>query len=239
LENKNPLRDPVEFKKNISVKDHETSKSKMKNNMLKVFLTILIFVTFSLHFFGCNSSGDSKDRSTIKGKQNEKAAGKNSYFPIAENMNWKYINEAPREETELYNINVVSVKSEGGSLLAEMDAFPFFTKTNEKTNLRISKSGEVFVKDGSGKENMFLPDESKLVKGYVWTFGDWSAYVTDSLETVKTEKGTYEDCLQVGFARGGITFAAQLWFAKDVGIVKWSNYRTNPPVRVITYYVLK
>lgn len=216
----------------------------MKNNVQNIFkeqLKVIILILFSLQIFSCNSSENAKDKKNINniGKSTGKAFTNNSYFPVAENMSWEYINEAPRVETELFNVNITSLKNDNGSILTEFDAFPFFSKTNEKTTIRISKTGEVYVKDANGNENLFLPEESKLTKGSTWMFGDWSAYVTDSLETVKTEKGTYYNCLHIGYGRGGITFTSQLWFAKDAGIVKWTNYRTNPPARVFTYYVLK
>src|SRR5438045_5837292 len=125
----------------------------MNNNhylKIKVQISVLIIFLVSFQFFKCNSSGNTADKNnnnTVNGRTPAKVFSNNSYFPVAENMNWNYINEAPREETELFNVEISSVKSENGSIYAVFDSFPFFTKANEKTKVRIIKTGEVFVNE--------------------------------------------------------------------------------------------
>ncbi len=195
------------------------------------YLALALITASSSLFFYCNSSRDHK--------QNSVAEDYNPYFPIAEGQTWDYINQAPRDETELYSAGISDVSSGKESVSAEFKSFPFFTKSNIGCTVRITRDGSVFVKDSTEQEKLLLPSLSKLQKGYSWLYGNWAAGIFDTNVTVQTENGEFKDCIYAGYSLGGITFSVELWFAKDKGVVKWGANRTNPPQRFYTYYVLK
>jgi hypothetical protein len=200
----------------------------------KCYLLILILaITASLSlFFDCNSS-----RTIIQKKDSGNLNSYNPYFPIAGDMEWKYINQAPRDETLLFNVKISNLKNSGESVTAEFDPFPFFNKQKVKSTVKINKSGEVYVIDSTENEKLLLPDESKLQKGYNWQYGSWLAVVGDTNVSVKTEKETIENCLYVNYGLGGFTFVVELWLAKGKGIVKWGANRTNPPSLNTAYFL--
>ena len=196
-----------------------------------LILPLAFIILSSFASLGCKSSDG------LSNKKNN--AGSNPYFPVKDNSKWQYINEGPRDETELFSVNIKSVKEDGSDIIAVFDSFPFFMKQNEQTTLRIKSNGEVYILDKDLKENLFLPEPSKYQPNYTWQYGEWTAYIAQTDETVVTEKGTYEHCLSIGFSLGGITYSSVMWLSKDTGIVKWSSNRTNPPTLKPIYYVLK
>lgn len=184
--------------------------------------------------YGCNSSSYKKE--IIKDTLSEQVY--NPYFPANKGNMWEYINEAPREETELFKIEISSIKHDGEDQIVELSSFPFFSKSEEKTVLRIKPNGEVFLKNEiSNKEELFIPEPTKMKKEYQWQFGEWSGFIGGTNETVKAEKETFDNCIFLNFAIS-ITFSAEIWIAKDKGIVKWGYNRTNPPTLKPQYYVL-
>ncbi len=200
-----------------------------------LYISAVLLFSFS---FQCTST-----ESTISKKERrdsiKSSVSSNLYFPVNENSRWQYISEAPRDETELFNVNVTSVKDDGADKIVTFDAFPFFYKKNEPATLRLKQNGEVWVITDNSKENLLLPEPSKYTPDYTWQFGEWNGYIVSTTDTVITEKGTFENCVSAGFAAGGITLSANLWLAKGTGIVKWGANRTNPPVVHRLYYVLK
>jgi hypothetical protein len=196
-----------------------------------IIISSFIILTAGFPNFGCNSSDkDLKDPSVTKEN--------NDYFPLHAGNKWEYINEAPREETELYNVEVNQVKYEGKDMVAELSSFPFFTKSQEKTILRVKPDGEIFVLNNkSSKEELFMPSPSSFSKGYTWQFGEWKGFIGSTNDTVKTESGTFDNCIFLNFSIY-YTFSAEIWIAKDKGIVKWGYNRTNPPTLKPQYYVL-
>lgn len=164
---------------------------------------------------------------------NKKTSDYNPYFPAAEGNSWEYLNEAPREETELWKVEVRSVKSEGSDKIFTFSSFPFFSKEEKQTEIKIKESGAVYLND----TNKVIPEVSNLKKDYTWNFGMWTGYVTGTNETVKAENQTFTDCIHINYALS-ITFSAEIWLSKDNGIVKWGYFRTNPPSLTFTYYVL-
>jgi hypothetical protein len=196
----------------------------------KLFLFVMITSSLS---FQCNSSGGSTDNIT---KTN---ASSNPYFPINSNSKWQYVNEAGQNDTDLFNVKVTGIKNDGKDETVIFDSFPFFTKQIETTTIRIKPTGEVYVTGSDSKENILMPGPENYKKGYYWQYGEWTAYINGTDETVITEKKTYEHCLFIGYSLGGITFSTELWFSKDAGIVKWGANRTNPPILKPVYYILK
>ena len=201
--------------------------------MILKFAIVSTFIILTAGFsnFGCNSSNkEIKDPSVT---------GKNSgYFPLQAGNKWEYINEAPREETELYSVEVKDIKSEGKDMTAELSSFPFFSKAQEITKLRVKPDGEIFVfNNKTNKDELFMPSPSSLNKGYTWQFGEWKGIVGSTNDTVKTEYGAFDNCIFLNFSIF-YTFSAEIWVAKDKGIVKWGYNRTNPPTLKPQYYVL-
>lgn len=199
-----------------------------------IILPAYLILLASMLNYGCNASSYKKeikiDSSSVKNDD--------SYFPASTGNKWEYINEAPREETELYKIEINGMKYDGDDRIVEFSSFPFFSKTEEKTSIRVKPNGEVYlVNPNSGKDELIIPEPSQFKKGYTWKFGTWTGIVNDIYETVGTETGTYTDCVYLNFSIY-YTFTAELWLVKDIGIVKWGYFRTNPPTLKFTYYVL-
>ena len=196
------------------------------------YIALLLISASSSLFFYCNSSHDSNH---VTGKVYDY----NPYFILGENLKWNYINQAPRDESELYNAEIAGITEDNESVTADFKTFPFFNKSKTGCSVRMTKDGNVFVKDSTEDEKLLLPSASKLQKGFSWQYGGWAAGVMDTNVTVKTEKGEYNNCIYVDYSLGGITFSVEVWYAKGAGIVKWGANRTNPPQRVYIYYVLQ
>ncbi len=180
--------------------------------------------------YGCNSSSYKQEivKDTVY----------NPYFPANKGNSWEYINEAPRDETELYKVEISSVKYDGKDQIVELSSFPFFSKNEEKTSLRIKPNGEVFlINEKSNKEELFIPEPSKMKKEFQWQFGEWAGFIGGTNETIKAENESFTDCIFLNFSIY-YTFAAEVWIAKNKGIVKWGYNRTNPPTLKPQYYVL-
>jgi hypothetical protein len=181
----------------------------------------------------CNSSD-------VKKTSSKTSSYFNPYFPTTVGNFWTYINEAPRDETELITVKVDSVKARTDGNYIFMSSFPFFDKLNRPRYLTIKENGEIDLAPEvniRGRQGPYIPATENFKKGYQWDFG-WKGYVNDGDVTVTTETGTFEGCYFV-LITDGFTFSHELWFKKDVGIVKWGSNRTNPPTLKPIYYVLK
>lgn len=194
---------------------------------IKIFFLSVIFLVSGFSFLQCNSSN----------KEEVKAPG--VYFPLKEGLKWTYINEAPREETELITVTCTKNTAIGEF---ELDKFPFFANLNSsdtKTNISADDSGNVYIKNSSmTSASLLVPAGSLISAGYTWKYNDLlNASLTSKPEKVKTEAGEYE-CIYIIFTEG-FTFSFEMWLAKGKGIVKWGANRTNPPKPFLTYYVLK
>ena len=207
----------------------KSSKFKVAVKVLKlaasIFSTWIGFVFLFVSVFQCSSSNK---------VSNKKSAEHNPYFPAMEGNYWEYINGAPREETELWKVEVANMKSVGNDKIYMFSSFPFFSKEEKQTSIRIKDDGSVYIND----TNKVIPEVANLKKDYTWNFGIWNGYVVGTKETVKAENQTFTDCIKINYA-ASITFSAELWLAKNTGIVKWGYFRTNPPTLTFTYYVLK
>lgn len=202
-------------------------------NFSKYSVLLLIIVAGSA--FSCNS-GDTK--TSVKDKKSLSGDNFNEYFPIAEGNKWVYINEAPREETNTYTVQVKDVKKIEGGIQLKVSSFPYLTQSNEERTLKVHSNGEIEISDYMGASGIIIPRASDMKTGNKWSFGIFTGYVNSENETAVTEAGTYNDCIYVSMT-DGFTFSYEMWFKKDVGIVKWGANRTNPPQLTRTYYVLK
>jgi hypothetical protein len=135
------------------------------------------------------------------------------------------------------NIEAINSKSSNGVEVI-LNSFPFFSGNLEKTKLVFKENGQVYSINKDGKEELFLEAAEKFNQSNKWSYGQWEAYVGSTTDKITTEMGTYENCVYINFSQY-FTFAAEVWLAKDVGIVKWGYNRTNPPTFKPLYYVLK
>lgn len=200
---------------------------------IRVIALVNIFFC-ALSAFQCNSSVTEKKEV----KKNNENSNLNPYFPIKEGNSWKYVNEAPREETELFVVTASDIKKVEGGIQAGMSSFPFLTKDNEPRSIKVKENGEIEIYDYMGNSGVFFPAEGQFKKGGSWTFGIFNARITGCSEKITTEDGEYSDCCYV-MMTDGFTFSFEMWFKKDIGIVKWGANRTNPPTLKAVYYVLK
>jgi len=203
----------------------------MKTKLTISALLIPLIILLSSLSFQC--------KSTESSDENNKNRSSNPYFPVKGDSKWQYINEGPRDETELFNVSVSGIETSGKDVIVNFNSFPFFSKQNVPASVKIKQNGEVYVIDKDSKENLLLPQSSLYQPNYTWQYGEWTAYVGGTDETAITEKGTFEHCLMTGYSLGGITFSVSIWFSKEAGIVKWGANRTNPPTLKPVYYILK
>ena len=196
--------------------------------MSKFKLIPLLFVGFTV-LFGCNSSNIKKTSDV-----NKKSDYLNPYFPITEGNYWKYINEAPREETESFTVRVEAINVK----IAGLTAFPYLTKESTPQSVSVNEKGEIEVTGYFGTSGVIFPSPENFKKGYQWNFGNFGGYVNDENIKVETEAGTFKNCFYVSMT-DGFTFSFEMWFKKGVGIVKWGANRTNPPTLNFIYFVLK
>lgn len=163
---------------------------------------------------------------------NEKSGG---VFPLKENSSFNYINESPRTETELVTVKINSVRKEGNFTYAVLSSNPFFGKKDSELNLKVDESTGTVYTIENGTEALLIPGKN-LIKGYSWLYGDWNAVISSAIETVKTEKQIFTDCIRIDY-RLSITFNTEIWVKPGTGIIKFAAYRTNPPSMSHTYYV--
>lgn len=201
----------------------------MKSISNRFILLFSIFLLSGFSFLQCNSS----DKTLKTGSKSS-----NEYFPLSDGNSWQYINEAPREETVLIDINCKGTNEKG---VFELDKYPFFGNLNnsdQKTKISVDESGNVTVKNNDGLNSILLPGEGKWKDAYSWKYTDLlNAILNLKLTNVKTEAGDF-NTIFISYS-DGFTFSFEIWLAKGVGIVKWGANRTNPPNPHPTYYVLK
>ena len=204
--------------------------------MQKIKFILLLISLFSiLSAFSCNS-GETKSK--INEKKSVTGDNFNQYFPLKEGNKWVYINEAPREETELFTVEAKDVKKVNSGIQLKVSTFPYLTKDNEERSLTVNSNGEIEINNYMGSSGVFIPKPEDFVIGYKWSFGIFRGFVQGSSDPAVTEDGIYPECYYVVMT-DGFTFNFEFWFKKDVGIVKWGANRTNPPQFKATYYVLK
>ncbi len=197
-------------------------------------LSLMILVIFAITAFSCNSS-DTKSK--IETKKTE-GNNFNPYFPLKENNKWVYINEAPREETNTFTVEAKDVKKVDGGIQLKVSSFPYLTQDNEERTLTVKSNGEIEITNYMGTTGIIIPAPEHFKTGSKWNFGIFNAAVNSDKETAITEDGTYDNCIYI-MMTDGFTFSYEMWFKKDVGIVKWGANRTNPPQLKPLYYVLK
>jgi len=193
----------------------------------------IIFALITVSFM-CNS-GDVNTRE--KKESGEKTSNLNHYFPLKEGNKWVYVNEAPREETEQYIISISDVKKTEQSLQMKASSFPFLTKENTEQTITVNSKNEVELINYFSATGVFVPSPENMTKGYSWSFGIFRGYVNETGLKVTAETETFDDCIYV-LMTDGFTFSFEMWYKKDIGIVKWGSNRTNPPTLNPVYFVL-
>jgi hypothetical protein len=190
------------------------------------FSYLLIVILITAAAFRCNSSVT-------------KTAGYgNSYFPVGEGNYWKYINESPRDETLLYEVKIKHAEKINKSVKFTLTSFPFLTKDANEQTLAQNENGEIEAVQYMSSTGVIIPAPGNFKIGYEWDFGIFKGYVNGDKVQIKTEAGTFEDCYYI-LMTDGFTFSYEMWFKKEVGIVRWGANRTNPPTIKPEYFVLK
>ncbi len=203
----------------------------MKN---KSKISLLILVIFAVTAFSCNSS-DTKSKSEIKKTED---GNFNPYFPLKENNKWVYINESPRDETITFTVEAKDSKKIDSGIQLKVSSFPYLTQDNAERTLTVRSNGEIEIDNYMGTSGVIITSPGNFKTGNKWSFGVFNATVISEKETAVTEDGTYNDCVYI-MMTDGFTFSYEMWFKKDVGIVKWGANRTNPPQLKPLYYVMK
>ncbi len=199
--------------------------------MAKTILTLVFFICVA-SAFRCNSTDTKKP-----GVETSKSSYANPYFPVTDGNYWAYINEAPRKESEEFTVTVKDSKKTEDGMQVKVSSFPYLTKENTEQSLRVKSSGEIEAINYFNVTGTFVPAPENFKKGYEWQYGIFGGRITPEPNPVVTEAGKFEDCYYVMITEG-FTFSFEMWYMKDVGIVKWGANRTNPP-SVAVYYVLK
>ncbi|HMQ80750.1 MAG TPA: hypothetical protein PKD94_14390, partial [Ignavibacteria bacterium] len=120
----------------------------------------------------------------------------------------------------------------------KVSSFPYLTQDNEERTLLVKNNGEIEINNYMGTSGVIIPSPDNFKTGSKWSFGIFNASVNSEKELAVTEDGTYNDCIYV-MMTDGFTFSYEMWFVKDIGIVKWGANRTNPPQLTPIYFVLK
>lgn len=195
----------------------------MKKILILLPVLCTLFTAFSC---GAGSTGKQKFTSL------------NPYFPAAKGSKWVYINEAPREESIIFTVEVNEMLEQKNGYNLTVSSFPFMTADNTERTLILGFNGEISISDYNGSTGIFIPSPENLVQGYQWKFGIFNCMVSDAAEEIKTEAGNFSGCKYI-LMTDGFTFSFEMWYKKGTGIVKWGANRTNPPVLRPIYYVLK
>lgn len=201
---------------------------------MKMIFILLLSLQF-LTAFSCNNSGSGKDE--VK-KTPSDGDNFNSYFPVKEGNSWSYVNEGPRDDTELFKVTVNDLKKVSDGIQLKLSSFPYLSKDNQERTLKVRQNGEIEIKDYIGYSGIIIPQQDDFRDGYQWKFGELTGRISSFSDTVATENGKFGGCLYV-MLTDGFTFSYEMWFKKDMGIIKWGANRTNPPLLKPIYYVLK
>jgi hypothetical protein len=199
----------------------------------RIFLILIIQIIWLP--LNCGSSQNEKKLDEKKPSVVGPVTILNPYFPLSTGNEWEYVNEEPGEELKTYKTGI-STKWENSIEIFELSSFPFFSR-EEKTARFVIKDGAVYLTDTASNNRLLIPRPADLSKGHVWEFGEWRATIASTKESVKTEYGTFENCIYLNYSIY-FTFSAELWLAQNAGIVKWGYNRTNPPTLKPEYYVL-
>jgi hypothetical protein len=199
--------------------------------MTKVFsLILLICIAAS---FQCNSSEIKKT-----GEVKKTTEYVNPYFPVTEGNYWIYISDGDNDETELLTVKAKDTKKTENGYQVKMTSFPYLTKENNEQSLVVKPNGEIEALNYFGVTGMFIPAPENFKNGYEWQYGIYKGYIRNDTSTVETQTGKFTNCYYVMMTEG-FTFSFEMWYKKDVGIVKWGANRTNPPTFKPVYYFLK
>jgi hypothetical protein len=197
----------------------------------KITVILIIFISIA-SAFQCNSSETKKS-----GELKKKTSYENPFFPLADGNYWSYINVAPGKETDQFTVKAMDSKKVEGGMQLKVSSFPYLTKENTEQSLLVKSNGEIEAVNYFNSTGIFTPSPENFKKGYEWQFGIFRGYINSENDTVKTSAGTFSNCFYIMITEG-FTFSFEMWYKKDVGIVKWGANRTNPP-SLITYYILK
>lgn len=202
---------------------------------MKRIIFLLMLISAIALSFQCNS-GDVKTKVKKDGSTNGKYW--NPYFPLKEGNKWVYESDTKDPENRMFTVKISDQKETDLDLQLKASSFPYLTKENTEQELKVNSNGEVIVKDYFSATGVFVPAESDMKNGYTWNLGIFTGRVSNEPNSVTTESGTFENCIYV-LMTDGFTFSFEMWYKKDIGIVKWGANRTNPPILQPEYFTLK
>lgn len=179
---------------------------------------VIIFIT-CFAVVSCNSS---KIESTQIG---------NLYFPLSNNLQLNY------RSSLTDNIVTINISKSGKKDSDEFlfDRFPFIWNLDSSVNVFVKNDGEVICKF-FGEDFIFLPSMEKMKSGYKWETQEWNAVISNQ-SSISLSNKTYNGVYKVSYNLS-ITYNAEIWFAKGVGVIKWGFNRVNPPTPEFEYFEL-
>ena len=143
----------------------------MRNFKVIIFIAVLFSI---ISAFSCNSS-DTKSK--INEKKSTSGDNFNQYFPLKDGNTWKYVNEGPRDETELYLVKATEVKKVEGGIQMKVSTFPYLTKDNVNRSITIKTNSSIEINDYMGSSGVIIPAEEDSKTVYKWTVGIFRGYI--------------------------------------------------------------
>jgi hypothetical protein len=201
--------------------------------MFKLILSYIIIAFFA----GCasNESGLKNDKDKKPKEREYKSDFANEYFPLKDSSVFIYINETDNNEQFTVRVLEKSLTLNGTEVL--LSSFPYMTKDTAAKSVLINNQGEIEITDYMGSSGIIIPAAKNFKEGYNWKFGIFSGFISKSQDTVNTQIGGFSDLFYV-ILTDGFTFSFEMWFKKNIGIVKWGANRTNPPTLKPVYYII-
>lgn len=188
--------------------------------MITIFHNRIILVALvCIVALSCNSSN------------NEVTVNTNPYFPLSNNLQLSYKSQLTGDTID---VKVKNIRN-ANNIEFQFDRFPYIWNLDTSIKVIVKNNGEVNC-NFLGEDFIFLPSPNKMISGYNWTSQEWNANVSIS-DSITIGDVIYKDIYKVSYNLS-ITYIAELWFAKGVGIVKWGFNRTNPPTAEFEYFEL-
>ncbi|KAA0210323.1 MAG: hypothetical protein WBP57_08955 [Ignavibacteria bacterium] len=184
----------------------------------KIFVVVLALSIFSI---SCNSS-------SIKSIENFN----NQYFPLKDRMNLRF---RSTQDSELTKVNVTFKSENDSAIIYSFDKFPFIWGSDSAVNVYITRYGEIYC-ELKGQNLLFLESPEKLTSGNYWHSNGWNISVSEMKELIVNEE-KFVDVKKVSYNLS-ITFTAEIWFSKGIGVIKWGFNRVNPPNPNMEYFNL-
>lgn len=176
----------------------------------------LILILSSAILISCNSAEVNNPSSSL--------------LPIVKNKEWNYKYE---KSDSSISVRITNVNNTSSGTKGQFEAFPFFGDFGKEV---IEKNDNSYFLEA--QSFMFIPPGDKVKSDYKWESGEWKCTIVSDKQDVNISGKVYKDCVHIRYSLS-ITFSAEMWLKRGVGIVKWSFIRTNPPSPEFGYFLLK